>query len=69
MWKKFMGLVAKTVAESKLNQEKFKNPILLDDRELDFILDKLQTAQFIGKEFEMFYNVWVKLTNMKSKKE
>lgn len=64
-----MGLVAKTVAESKLNQEKFKNPILLDDRELDFILDKLQTAQFIGKEFEMFYNVWVKLTNMKSKKE
>lgn len=50
-------------------KEKFKNPILLDDKELDFILEKLQTAQYIGREFEMFYNVWVKITNMKSKKE
>lgn len=62
-----MGIVkASNILSDK---DKFKNPILLDDKELDFILDKLQTAQFMGREFEMFYNVWVKLTNMKSKKE
>jgi len=65
MWKKVMGLVQKTT-ESK-TEEKFKNPVNLDEREIGFILDKLQTAQYIGHEFETFYNVWVKLNNMKSK--
>jgi hypothetical protein len=63
MWKYVMGLVQKTT--EKTSEEKFKNPVKLDTRELDFILEKLQTAQYIGHEFEMFYNVWVKLNNMK----
>ena len=58
-----MGLVQKTI--EKTSEEKFKNPVKLDTREIDFILEKLQTAQYIGHEFEMFYNVWVKLNNMK----
>ena len=32
-------------------------------KELDFILAKLRTAQYRGDEFEMFYNVWVKVNN------
>jgi len=34
--------------------------------EIDFILSKLRTATFKGEEFETFYNVWVKLSNIKS---
>lgn len=63
-----MGLVTKgTTASDK--QEKFKNPVMLDDREIDFILEKLQTATYFGREFETFYNVWVKLSNMKVNRE
>jgi hypothetical protein len=65
MWKWFMGLAQKGGSTTEDVRGKFKNPVLLDDREIDFILEKLQTAQYIGREFEMFYNVWVKLSNMK----
>jgi len=65
MWKWFMGITHKGNTNTEIGKDKFKNPVMLDNRELDFILDKLQTAQYIGKEFEMFYNVWVKLSNMK----
>jgi hypothetical protein len=65
MWKWFMGLAHKGGNTTEDVREKFKNPVLLDDREIDFILEKLQTAQYIGREFEMFYNVWIKLSNMK----
>lgn len=58
-----MGLINK----QEKPKTSFKNPIDLDQKEIQFILDKLQTAQFIGKEFEMFYNVWVKLNNLKEK--
>ena len=60
-----MGITHKGNTNTEIGKDKFKNPVMLDNRELDFILDKLQTAQYIGKEFEMFYNVWVKLSNMK----
>jgi hypothetical protein len=65
MWKWFMGIVEKGNLKNNEINKKFKNPVMLDDREVDFILEKLQTAQYIGREFEMFYNVWVKLSNMK----
>jgi len=66
MWKWFMGIVNKGTPPTTENYtDRFKNPVMLDDKEIQFILDKLQTAQYIGREFEMFYNVWVKLVNMK----
>jgi phosphoribosylformylglycinamidine (FGAM) synthase-like enzyme len=39
----------------------------LTDQELNFILAKLRTATYTGAEFEMFYNVWVKLMQNKVK--
>jgi hypothetical protein len=69
MWKWFMGIVNKGNTESSEVNRKFKNPVMLDDKEVEFILEKLQTAQYIGREFEMFYNVWVKLSNMKKDRD
>jgi len=71
MWKWFMGIANKGINAQKAENltDKFKNPVMLDDKEIQFVLDKLQTAQYIGREFEMFYNVWVKLVNMKKDEE
>lgn len=69
MWKWFMGIVNKGINSNEQVNDKFKNPVMLDDREVEFILEKLQSAQYIGREFEMFYNVWVKLSNMKKNGE
>jgi hypothetical protein len=33
-------------------------------QEVEFLLAKLRTATYRGDEFEMFYNVWVKLTDV-----
>lgn len=33
----------------------------LTKEELEFILVKLKTATYKGDEFEMYYNVWVKV--------
>ena len=57
-----MGLVEKVQAQQKA-------PSLpeLTSKEIDFILNKLRTATFLGEEFEQFYNIWVKLTEMKGK--
>ena len=30
--------------------------------ELKFLLSKLRTATYTGHEFEMFYNIWVKIS-------
>ena len=57
-----MGLVEKVQA-----QEKKTSVTKLTDKEIDFVLNKLRTATFLGEEFEQFYNVWVKLTDMKKK--
>jgi len=63
MFKKLvMGLVEKVQA-----QEKKTSVTKLTDKEIDFVLNKLRTATFLGEEFEQFYNVWVKLTDMKKK--
>ena len=57
-----MGLVDK-VREQDNKGSKPK----LTNSEIDFILNKLRTATFLGEEFEQFYNIWVKLSEMKSK--
>lgn len=37
----------------------------LSIKEVDFILNKLNTAEYKGYEFEMYYNAWVKLNQLK----
>lgn len=39
----------------------------LSEKELNFILTKLREANYKGSEFEMFYTVWLKLSNYKTK--
>ncbi len=34
----------------------------LSIEELKFLLSKLRTATYTGNEFEMFYNIWVKIS-------
>jgi len=47
-------------------QEKEKDTeAYLDNAEIDFILAKLRLATYKGEEFETFYNVYVKLTDLK----
>lgn len=58
-----MGIISKT---QELNPAPKR--IELTDKEINFILAKLRTATFLGEEFEQFYNIWVKLTEMKSVK-
>lgn len=63
MFKKLvMGLVEKVQAQQKAPAQPE-----LTAKEIDFILNKLRTATFLGEEFEQFYNIWVKLTEMKGK--
>lgn len=57
-----MGLVDKSALTSR------QDKAVLSEEEIDFILDKLRTATFIGEEFQQFYNVWVKLTELKKSK-
>ena len=60
-----MGLVDRVQAQQRPSSSAPK--AALTDKEVDFILNKLRTATFLGEEFEQFYNIWVKLTEMKKK--
>jgi hypothetical protein len=60
-----MGLVDRVQAQKPPSSSAPK--AALTDKEVDFILNKLRTATFLGEEFEQFYNIWVKLTEMKKK--
>lgn len=51
------------------NKKDFENPVELNKTELEFILAKLRMATYKGEEFEMFYNVWVKLSNKLESKD
>ena len=55
-----MGLANRAIANKNNDGEQ------ITITEIDFILSKLRTATFKGEEFETFYNVWVKLSNIKS---
>ena len=50
-----MGLISKV--RKKENDKEFSK------QEVEFMLAKLRSATYRGDEFEMFYNVWVKLTD------
>jgi hypothetical protein len=47
--------------ESKKNNE-------LTKKEIQFLLSKMKTAQFVGAEFEQFYSIFTKLSNQLEKK-
>lgn len=52
-----MGLLDKMKPQPKQEQvESFTA------EELKFLLSKLRTATYTGHEFEMFYNIWVKIS-------
>jgi hypothetical protein len=51
-----MGLISKI--RKKEGSKEFSK------QEVEFLLAKLRTATYRGDEFEMFYNVWVKLTDV-----
>lgn len=36
---------------------------ILTDKEIQFILSKLRTAQYIGTEFEAFHKIYIKLSS------
>ena len=50
-----MGLFDKVKTGRSSNGKEFTK------NELEFLLAKLRTATYKGDEFEMFYNVWVKI--------
>ena len=52
-----MGLIDKIRPQQK--QEEVEG---LTVEELKFLLSKLRTATYTGHEFEMFYNIWVKIS-------
>lgn len=51
-----MGLIDRIKPQQKTESEG------LSIEELKFLLSKLRTATYTGNEFEMFYNIWVKIS-------
>lgn len=69
---KKMGLVTKGkmhVKEAdtldKLNKIEGVSINTLTVEEINFILTKLRSANYVGSEFEYFSNIWIKLTKLK----
>ncbi len=67
-----MGLVTKgktTIKEPNTleNLKKIEGVSIntLTVEEINFILTKLRSANYIGSEFEYFSNIWIKLTKLK----
>lgn len=46
-----------------INKQKSKALDHLDRNDVEFILNKLRSAQYTGNEFEHFYKVYTTLTN------
>lgn len=51
------------ILDRSSKQVKSDDNVQLTQQELEFILTKMRLATYQGVEFEMFYNVWVKLVN------
>lgn len=62
-WQKVMAIVANSVKGNKTRQEKKPNKLVSKD--IEFIQQKLQTSDYKGFEFEKFYQIWLKLENLK----
>lgn len=57
-----MGLVNRQ-KESKSGETSLD----LSPEELNFLLQKMRSAKYTGDEFEMFYTIWVKLSDQLKK--
>jgi hypothetical protein len=53
-----MGLLGKSKTDSK------KQEVGFNKQDLTFLLTKLRSAEYKGYEFEQFYHLWNKLTNL-----
>lgn len=53
-----MGLIDKIVSPNP------KQEITFTVDELKFLLSKMRNSTYTGHEFEMFYSIWVKITDM-----
>lgn len=53
-------------AEEKLAKEQLAKSALTD-KEISFVLTKLRQAQYSGAEFEIFHNVFLKLSSLLKK--
>ena len=64
-----MGLLSKKleVGQKAIDKANNKPPVSdqLTEQEINFILSKLRQANYTGAEFEMFHNVWMKISNLK----
>lgn len=64
-----MGLLSKKleVGQKAIDKANNKPPASdqLTEQEINFILSKLRQANYTGAEFEMFHNVWMKISNLK----
>ena len=57
-------VITGTDAKKNLEGKKLANETL-NEQEIDFVLTKLRQANYKGVEFEMFYNVFTKLSGLK----
>lgn len=64
-----MGLLSKKIEVGQKALDKANNKQSSSDKlteqEVNFILSKLRQANYTGAEFEMFHNVWMKISNFK----
>jgi phosphate starvation-inducible protein PhoH len=62
-----MGFNTKRIVTGDEALKKIENKAStnLSEQEINFILAKLRQAQYTGAEFEMFHNVWIKLSDLK----
>lgn len=63
---KVQGNVVTKEGMQETSKPEMKN-YKLNNKEIDFILLKLRESNYKGTEFEMFYTVWVKLNEHKTK--
>lgn len=62
-----MGFNTKKIVTGDEALKKIENKAStnLTEQEINFILTKLRQANYTGAEFEMFHNVWMKLSDLK----
>jgi hypothetical protein len=62
-----MGFNTKKIVtgDEALKKIENKTSTNLSEQEINFILTKLRQANYTGAEFEMFHNVWMKLSDLK----
>ena len=62
------NLVVGNQAKQKITKDQVTSNTQLTQKEIEFVLSKLRLANYTGSEFELFYIVFTKLTNLIPKK-